>query len=421
MVLEQMFKCPRTLNKLRTGPLAKILEGFCQWLLDEGFARDCIRKHLSNVSHFNKYLERTSNRPRTMVTAKNVEEFFKEYPFLYRNQGPLEDHLRRVRHSINRFTAYLDIKGLFVPLVQTPIYQALLDDYLTWLRNYQHSAEGTLKIRAQSITQFLQWLGPQATVRGLAGLTPERIETFFLSHAQVMGRSKRRSMQSALRMFLRFGLQQGFFQHRLDWVVPTIRTYKLSTVPRALTEEQAQRVIDAVDVTTDIGRRDHAILQLLHTYGVRGGQLRALQMEDIHWADNQILFKASKHGKDSLLPLSLEVGQSLLDYLRYARPHCSYPQIFLTCRAPHHPLTNPGSLSAIVERYISAAGIDVPGKGSHAFRHGFATRMVNKGHSLKEVADVLGHRHLSTTFIYTKVDFNALKQVALDWPEEVER
>lgn len=61
----------------------------------------------------------------------------------------------------------------------------------------------------------------------------------------------------------------------------------------------------------------------------------------------------------------------------------------------------------------------MPSKGSHAFRHGFATRMVNKGHSLKEVADVLGHRHLSTTFIYTKVDFNALQQVALDWPVEV--
>jgi len=46
--------------------------------------------------------------------------------------------------------------------------------------------------------------------------------------------------------------------------------------------------------------------------------------------------------------------------------------------------------------------------------------MVNKGYSLKAVADVLGHRHLSTTFIYTKVDLNTLKQVALDWPEEVD-
>jgi len=73
----------------------------------------------------------------------------------------------------------------------------------------------------------------------------------------------------------------------------------------------------------------------------------------------------------------------------------------------------------MVERRIRAAGIELCSKGAHAFRHCFATRMLHKGHSLKAVADVLGHRHLGTTFIYTKVDFNALKQVALEWPQEV--
>ena len=420
MELEQVFTCPRTLNKLRTGPLASLLEGFCRWVLTEGFARNCIRTHLSNLSHFNEYLAKATTRPRTVVTAKDVEGFFEVYPSICRNRGPLENHLRLVRHSINRFITYLCLKGIFDPLVQAPIYQALLDGYLQWLSYYQHAADGTIKIRAHSITRFLQWLGPQATVQGLGRLTPERIEIFFLAHAHAMGQAERRSMQSALRTFLRFCLQQGYFQHRLDRAVPTLRTYKLSTVPRALTEEQALRVIDAVDTSTHSGRRDYAILQLLYTYGVRGGQLRALRMDDIRWADNQILFRASKNGKDSLLPLSVEVGQSLLDYLRYARPRYSYPQVFLTCRAPYHPLAHSSSLSAIVDRHIRAAGIEVPSKGAHAFRHGFDTRMVGKGHSLKEVADVLGHRHLSTTFIYTKIDFNALKQVALDWPEEVD-
>ena len=55
------------------------------------------------------------------------------------------------------------------------------------------------------------------------------------------------------------------------------------------------------------------------------------------------------------------------------------------------------------------AGIEVSSKGAHAFRHCFATRMLQEGHSLKAIADVLGHRHLATTFIYTKVDFNSLK------------
>jgi integrase/recombinase XerD len=419
MVLEQVFKCKRTLIKLKTGPLANLLEGFCHWLLVGGFTRYCIRKHLSNISHLNEHLGRISTQPRTVVTAKDVEDFFNLYPSRCRNQGPIENHLRHVRYSINRFVAYLDQKGLFDPLVKAPVYQALLDDYLQWLQHYQHAADGTLQVRAHSITRFLKWLGPQATGQGLANLTPEKIETFFLSHARTMERSERRSMQSALRTFLRFALQQGYFQHRLDRAVPTLRTYKLSTVARALTEEQAQRTISAVDAGTHSGRRDLAILQMLYTYGVRGGQVRTLKMEDIRWADNQILFRASKNGKDSLLPLSVEVGQSLITYLRHARPRCPHPQVFLTCRAPYHPLTHSGTLSAIVERHIRAAGIDAPSKGAHAFRHGFATRMVKKGHSLKQVADVLGHRHLSTTFIYTKVDFNALKQVALDWPEQV--
>jgi site-specific recombinase XerD len=113
------------------------------------------------------------------------------------------------------------------------------------------------------------------------------------------------------------------------------------------------------------------------------------------------------------------VGESLVDYLQKARPRFFFPEVFLTSRAPYHPLTSSNSLSEIIRRRVRDAGIDFPHKGSHAFRHCFASRMVAKGHSIKAVADVLGHRHISTTFTYTKVDFNSLKRVALDWPEEV--
>lgn len=420
MALEEVFECPRTLTKLRSDPLGQLLEGFCHWLLTQGFTRASIRKHLSNLSHLNEHLGSATTQLRGTITAKDVEGFLKAYRSQCRNRAALEKHVRRVGYSVNRFFNYLRESGLLDPLPRQEIYHPLLDAYLKWMRHYQHVSNGTLEVRRNSIAQFLQWLGPEATPEGLLRLTAERIKDFFLSYAQSMGRSARRSMQSALRSFLRFCLHQGYVQHPLDRAVPILRTYKLSTVPRGLSEEQAQRVIQSVDCSTNTGLRDYAILQLLHTYGVRGGQVRALRMENIHWADNQILFRASKNGKDSLLPLSAEVGQSLLDYLRQARPRCSYPQVFITCRAPYHPLPHSSSLSAIVDRYIRAAGINVPSRGAHAFRHGFATRMVDKGHSLKAVADVLGHRHLSTTFIYTKVDLNTLKQVALDWPEEVD-
>jgi len=152
---------------------------------------------------------------------------------------------------------------------------------------------------------------------------------------------------------------------------------------------------------------------------VRGGQVRALRFEDIDWAGNQILFRALKHGKDTLLPLTREVGESLLDYLQNARPCCRDPYLFVTLRAPYHGLKNSSVLSNRIDHHIRAAGIKIACKGAHVFRHGFATRMLAQGHSLKAIADVLGHRHLGSTYIYTKVDFEHLKQVALPWPGEI--
>ena len=419
MALEQIFKCPRTLRSLRVGPLGNLLEGFCNWLMEHGFSQWTIRTHLSNVSHLNKHLGGPESSFRESLSSRDVAGFFKAYSLLCQRRGALEGQVRRVRYSVNRFLDYLSDSGLFNPSSGQEIYQPLLDAYLKWMRYYQHASEGTVGVRCHSILRFLEWLGPEATPAGLSGLTSERIEDFFISYAQSMGRSARRSMQSALRTFLRFCFYQGYIEKSLEHAVPTLRIYKLATVPRGLTDTQAQQVLRCINRNNHVGRRDYAIVLLLYTYGVRGGQVRALRLEDINWAQNQILFKASKHGKDSLLPLTDEVGEGLLDYLQNSRPAYSYPHIFLTSRAPYHPLPRSSSLSAIADRRISAAGIQIPSKGAHAFRHCFATRILQKGHSLKAIADVLGHRHLGTTFIYTKVDFNTLRQVALEWPEEV--
>ncbi|MBM3299689.1 MAG: tyrosine-type recombinase/integrase [Deltaproteobacteria bacterium] len=419
MALDQVFECPRTLRRLRSGPLEKLLEGFCNWLLEHGFSRESIRNHLFCVSHLNEHLGSRRSRPRQSINLREVEGFFKAYPSQCQNPRALGGHLRRVRYSVNRFLQYLRESGRLDSSRRPEIYQPLLDAYLQWMRHYQHTSEGTLELRSYSITQFLQWLGPEASPEGLLKLTAERIEKFFLRYAQTLGHSARHSMQSALRSFLRFCLHQGYIKKPLDLAVPTLRTYKLATIPRGLTDTQAQQVLRCIHRNNHAGRRDYAIVQLLYTYGVRAGQLRALRLEDIDWIKNQILFKASKHGKDIRLPLTAEVGESLLDYLQHARPSYPYPHVFLTCRAPYHPLTDSNALSAIVQRHLRAAGIESSGKGAHVFRHCFATRMLHHGHSLKAIADLLGHRHLGTTFIYTKVNFNALKQVALEWPQEV--
>ncbi len=420
MGLERVFEASWTLRDLRKAPLGSLLDDYCDWLLDYGFSRGTARTHLGRLLHLNRWLAECGWCGAKRLSRNEVERFLAVYPERCRCRGVLEDHLKRMRHSLSRFVEFLCDRDLFGSIgTEAPIYQPLLYEYLRWMRDQQHAADGTLKIRESSVARFLALLGEKATADGLAGLDAQCVESFFIEYSEERGRASRRSMQAALRTFLRFCFHEGYISQRLDHAVPTLRTYKLARVPRGLTEAQAQAVLESVDRTSDVGRRDYAILKLLHTYGVRGGQIRALRLDDIHWSQDRILFKATKGGKESLLPLTADVGESLLAYLRSGRPHSASCEVFLTCRAPYRRMAGSSTLSAIVSTHIRTAGLDIANNGAHVFRHGFATRMVADGHPLKAVADVLGHRYLSTTFIYTKVDFNALSQVPLEWPEEV--
>ena len=109
----------------------------------------------------------------------------------------------------------------------------------------------------------------------------------------------------------------------------------------------------------------------------------------------------------------------MLDYLRHGRPDRKYPEVFLTAVAPFRPLKASSNISTMVGKRIRRAGVTGCPEGSHVFRHAFASRMLQHGQSLKTIADLLGHRHINTTFIYTKVDLETLTQLPLDWPEEV--
>lgn len=299
-----------------------------------------------------------------------------------------------------------------------PLYEPLLQSHLDWLRKTRNAVPSTVQSRSRYVGRFLRWLGPDATIAGLRELTAQRVEKYVLEQSQRNGSSGCAAMRTPLRMFLRFCYLKGYVQQRLDQAVPTARHYQLARAPRGLTDEQARRVLESVDRSTPIGRRDFAILQVLYTYGVRGGQVRKLRLTDVDWQGNSIFFRAMKMGADSRLPLTESVGESLLDYLQHGRPPSTRPDVFLSAYSPFPPIMTPSGFTNIADRHIRAAGIEGQW-GTHCFRHCFATRLLASGHSLKAIADMIGHRRLASTFIYTKVDFNALREVALEWPEEV--
>lgn len=419
MALEQVFLDPTALKNFREGPLASKLDGFCKWLSKCGFARYTIRCHISNVSRLSCYLKQQKLTNPANLNSDHIRRFIIRDLPRYRHRRLGTKSYRRVA-SIHRFIEYLKEDGLVTTLDHyLAPYQTVIDEYIEWLKDFHNSAPGTLMLRRRYLVKLLNWLGAGLIKQQLLTLSPEQIETFFLNYSKSHGCAARRSMQATLRTFFCFCQAQDYIKCDLTASVPTLRTYKLNTLPRSITDKEVSGLLSSIDRKTNVGRRDYAIIQLLYTYGVRGGQVRALRLKDINWAKSQIRFIALKHGKEVLQPLTDEVGESLLDYLKNSRPPSPCPEVFLTSRAPYKPLQYSRTLSEIIARNLRAAGVTIPRFGAHAFRHGFASRMLEKGYPLKSIADMIGHRSIQSTSVYTKVDFQALNQVALEWPEEI--
>jgi len=417
MALEQVFFDPNALKRFRAGPLASNLDGFSKWLSTRGFARYTIRRHISNVSHFSRYLEQKKLANPTSFNSDYVRRFITEHLPHCKHRRPGAKHYHRVAFSIHRFVEYLQEGGpVDKPDYCPGPYHKVMDEYIKWLKDYHNLASGTLMLRKHYLVQFLDWLDDGSVTQQLLTLSPDQIETFFVNYSQSHGRAARRSMQATLRTLFRFCFAKGYTPRDFAEMVPTLRTYKLGKIPRGINEEDAQRLLSGINRNNDMGIRDYAIIQLLYTYGIRGGQLRALRLKDIDWQQSQIHFRALKHGKDILQPLTDEAGENLLDYLQHGRPESSYPEVFLTLRAPYRPLQYSTTFSEIIARRMRNAGITAPTCGAHAFRHRFASRMLEHGYPLKSIADMIGHRSIQSTFIYTEVDFQTLNQVALDWP-----
>jgi len=418
MILEDFFRSRTAMDRFRLPPLGSEVDGFCDWLHGQGYGQTQVRHHVWRVSLFNQYLRRRGVHGYQQVEESLAERFIRRQ--LARCGQTSRSWGSPVAAAVHAFLGYLSSRGLLIPATQaTPPYQELLDEYLDFLNHRRGLAQGTVQARRRGLIPFLEHLGADAVVERLGDLSPERIHSFWAKDTRTRSRSEIRETQTALRTFFRFCVQRGYLKRDLAEAIPRVRTYKLSGVPRAVSEEDAEKVLLGIDRTTPVGRRDFAIIQLLYTYGVRGGQVRALQLQDIQWRQGRICFRSHKGGKEVMVPLTDQVGEALLEYLRHGRPDAPYQEVFLTAHAPIRPMQNPSILSGLVGHRMVQVGVSGPRKGSHAFRHRFATRMLQRGQSLKTIADLLGHRHMNTTFIYTKVDLQTLQQLPLDWPEEV--
>jgi site-specific recombinase XerD len=249
----------------------------------------------------------------------------------------------------------------------------------------------------------------------LSRLSAGDIVRFVQRQAPLMHPKHAKLMTTALRSFLRYACYRGGIVLDLASAVPVVANWSMPDIPRAISPEQTRQLLASIDRSSDIGRRDYAILLLLARLGLRSGEVALLELKDIDWADGRLTVRGNG-GLCSELPLPVDVGKAIASYLRHSRPLSECRRVFLRARAPITGFRGASGISSIVRHSLQRAGINAPTLGAHQFRHGLATEMLCHGASLGEIGELLGHRHPQTTKIYTKVDIKALRKLAVPWP-----
>jgi site-specific recombinase XerD len=186
-------------------------------------------------------------------------------------------------------------------------------------------------------------------------------------------------------------------------------------VPQVLSIAEIEQFFEAFDRNTSVGRRDYAIARCLVDLGLRAVEVSRLALDDIDWRASSILIRG-KNRRADLYPLPPDTGRAIAQYLRNGRPAATSRALFVRHRAPLDAPVTARIVRGTVHSTAERGGVAALLHGPHLLRHTAAQRLIERGATLKSIADFLRHRSLDTTTIYTKIDLQSLAQVALPWP-----
>jgi site-specific recombinase XerD len=408
---EDLFKEPVAAERLGRDPLEAHIDSFARSLVDLGYSSSTVRTSLWCLADFSGWIQR-----RDVAVGDLDDRIIDVFVDERQRHGRLH---RSHRPAVRRLVEYLREQGIVrAPTPERPSAPLpgawLLRQYEEHLRAERGLAPASVVAYLSYVRRFVDERFGEQPLR-LRELGPRDVSSFIVRYAHSMSPGTAKLMVTALRSFLRFLFQRGQLEVNLAEAVPRVADWRLSTIPRYLSVEETEDLLDACDQSTGTGRRNYSILVLLARLGLRAGEVVALELDDIDWRAGEIVVRGKGLLHDRL-PLLPEVGEALAAYLRWDRPLVSTRRVFVCMRAPLRGFAGASTVSTIVRRALERAGLNPPKKGAHVLRHSLATGMLQSGASMAEIGEILRHRSPNTTEIYAKVDFAGLSLLAQPWP-----
>lgn len=394
-------------------PLGEAVAVLVERLKSDGYAKDTVDQYASICRRFARHLEK-KRVVLSSLTDEHVEAFLISASTGRGLRDGGESARRFWRSPLRHLMGQLRSTGHVAAVAEpAPMLRPGLVEYLTFLREHRGFCEATIERHGLYVGRFLDEVGAR-TEADIRGLPIEQVDRFLVGASRVSKRLSMGAICSSVRGFLGHLHMRGVLAVDLRAQVATPRLYSLEAMPRSVAWSDIERTFATIDRTTLQGVRDCAMLALVAHGGLRASEVAALRLVDIDWRTDRIRVRRRKKGTGPVddVPIVPFVGEALVAYLRQ-RPSSPHGQVFLTIKAPISPIEG-WLVSRTAATYLRLAGVKTARIGSHTLRHSFAVELLRRGHSLRAIGDVLGHRHPQSTFLYLKAAVEDLRDVALD-------
>ena len=415
-MLSHCFRCARVRERIRANPLGFELEQLTAHLLESGYCHGTIQQYLQAAEHFGRWLGRVGrSRP---IDEPLVRRFLDEHLPRCRCRNLRSSHRIPVRAALKHLLRLVAARrgkgsGTAAAITSIETFIQLFDQYM---RDACGLSAATRLYRRRYAREFLAAKFGRRPV-DFHRLGPTDPMGFVADYAARCSPATAQTAGSSLRCFLRFLQWKGWCDGRLVQAVPSVPRWELSSFPKVMSEQELRQFLNSFDRSTATGRRDYAMALCMVDLGLRVSDVVKLCLPDIDWRQATLRIVGGKSRRSGILPLPQRVGQAIAVYLRNGRPQSEQRELFLRHRAPlSHPVTKELARGAMRRAY-RRCDLNRAWTGTHVLRHTAASRMHQRGASLKQIADVLGHRSIDTSKVYVKVNVPMLATVALPWPE----
>jgi integrase/recombinase XerD len=400
---------PRTAERYRASPLVEQRERYLVHLRETGARRSTLRKCANDQLSIVRLLNLKEGGRVRLSQIEAVTAIWSQPKARRcdRSASP-KARTRFVSRGIQwlRFLGWLD-----EPEHEHHPHHTEITIFEDWLRRERGLSDATIQSYCRAADRFFFWLAGNGTPLDAVQMA-DIDDAVAAEHTR--GAWNRRTIHDyaqRLRAFFRFAEARGWCQTGLATGIMASRFMADETVPKGVRREDVLRLLASVQGDRPVDKRDRAILVLFVTYGLRAGEVAGLRLDDLDWENEIIRVRCPKPGRTHVWPLSPDVGNAILRYIREARPTGLGRSLFFTSHAPIRPVGRK-TLGKVVRDRLAGIGIVTGRRGTHALRHAVAQHLLDHGMSMKVIGDFLGHRNPSSTAIYAKVNLAALREVA---------